>query len=58
MHMTKRKLVPLLIALAGTAAAVIGLLYGAFNELSPLLLATPGFAVALGGVMSLAGRQT
>lgn len=57
MHMTKRKVAPLLIALAGIAMAVIGLLYGAFNESSPLLLATPGFAVALGGVMSLAGRQ-
>jgi len=56
--MGKRKIVPFLIALAGIAIAVIGLLYGAFNDLSPLLLAASGFVIALGGVLSLSGRQT
>jgi drug/metabolite transporter (DMT)-like permease len=57
-RMRKRRVVPLLIAVLGIALAVIGLLYGAFNEMSPWVLAAPGLGIAVLAVASLVGHQT
>lgn len=57
-RMKKRRVFPLLIAVLGVALAVIGLLYGAFNEMNPLVLAAPGLGIAVLAVASLVGHQT